>query len=203
MILLVACSHDKRKGVQRAPAQNLYCGQLTLAALEYGRRMSIPTLILSAKYGFIPPEQVIETYDSKLEAQYEGPWPEGSGWYVGGPVYFGKAPDRFLPLVPPASNGKMVMAINILMHGGELKSYERGVVQAILEMLLESPHTKDQLWRNLCQEFGYSESYKKTIQAQVHHGRIDIQRDCTLHKEGDLFWLTKGYTVPKTRSIFT
>ena len=103
VILLIACSAKKwplRPRV-RVPARNLYAGTLTRLALELAAVKGWEPLILSAKYGIIKPTERIEWYDQKLTEPYDGPWPEGSGWFVGSRLYFGKAPERFQRLLPP------------------------------------------------------------------------------------------------------
>lgn len=31
---------------------------------------------------------------------YDGPWPDGAGFYIGGKIYFKKAPPSFQSIVP-------------------------------------------------------------------------------------------------------
>lgn len=103
-LLLVACSKNKLD--VPAPACKLYTGQLFKAAMRYVRYSGRPFLILSAKYGWLYPNEVIAPYDEEIpyHRSYTGEWPNGSGHYIGGQQYFRKAPERFQPLVPHYHN---------------------------------------------------------------------------------------------------
>lgn len=61
---LVSCSQLKHKG--RLPASRLYCSSYFRAALREAQRQCDVVLILSAKYGVVLPDEVIESYDLSL-----------------------------------------------------------------------------------------------------------------------------------------
>lgn len=61
---IVACS--KTKLATAAPARQLYTSPLFKAAADYCERTYDRWLIISARYGLIEPDQVIEPYDLTL-----------------------------------------------------------------------------------------------------------------------------------------
>lgn len=84
--------------------------------MQYAFENDLDVHILSAKYGFITPETVIERYDERRTTPYDGAWPEGRGYYLGGQVYFGKAPERFKTLIPGCtSQGALVAKLSSLV----------------------------------------------------------------------------------------
>lgn len=98
--LLLACSSAKNAELVRGPASEVYAGRLFRLGLTYAERVGMPVLILSAKYGFITPETIIEPYDDFMRRTYQGPWPDlPEAVYLGGSKYFGKAPKHFTSLV--------------------------------------------------------------------------------------------------------
>jgi hypothetical protein len=103
MILLACC---KSKLTYPAPARELYAGQLFRAGLRYAVHVGAPVLILSAKYGWITLDTVIEPYNETIpyHKPYQGYFPAGNGFYVGGQQYFANAPSRYQPLVPHYHN---------------------------------------------------------------------------------------------------
>jgi hypothetical protein len=62
-LLIISCSGRKRR--DRGPAIDLYDGNLFRMLRKY--QPNIDLRILSAKYGLIPPEEIIETYDISLK----------------------------------------------------------------------------------------------------------------------------------------
>jgi hypothetical protein len=62
---LVACAAKKQPGSW--PAKDLYTSQLFRKAFSYSIKHCEKTFILSAKYGLLNPDQVIECYDSTLK----------------------------------------------------------------------------------------------------------------------------------------
>lgn len=62
--LLIGCG--ARKLDHAAPARDLYTGPLFRAARTYAEASGLPWAILSARYGLVMPEQVIEPYDYRL-----------------------------------------------------------------------------------------------------------------------------------------
>lgn len=89
--LLISCSKSKRRFFRPMPAKFVYDGTLFRLLLRYAAQERLKPLILSAKYGFISPDTLIEYYDQRLRRPYEGPWPEGTGFYGGGRFYFRNA----------------------------------------------------------------------------------------------------------------
>ncbi len=63
-VALVACS--KTKAPAPAAAQELYLGALFQAARGYAQREADVWFILSARYGLLFPEQIIQPYDDTL-----------------------------------------------------------------------------------------------------------------------------------------
>lgn len=70
-IALVGCGKSKRMAC--APAKDLYTGPLFRAGRAYAEECD-EWRILSAKYGVLDPELVIEPYDKKLSKRFAGPW---------------------------------------------------------------------------------------------------------------------------------
>ena len=120
MVLLIACSKRKSK-LPRCKAIDMYQGAMFRAAVNLAVKNNWSVMILSAKYGFIPPDEDIENYDCKATNPYTGEWPAGRGYYVGGLTYFKYAPARFKALVPilgdePRKIGPWIRGINKLLN---------------------------------------------------------------------------------------
>ena len=81
-LLLLSCSARKAV-VKKAPAGEMYTGALFIAGMKWAKENRFRVLILSAKYGWLTPETVIETYNTKRTTPYEGTWPAGEGFYLG------------------------------------------------------------------------------------------------------------------------
>lgn len=64
-IVLVACV--KKKNSTAMPAQDLYCSVWFQKASAYAVRVADEWYILSAEYGLVPPDTVIEPYDRTLK----------------------------------------------------------------------------------------------------------------------------------------
>lgn len=112
----MACS--KRKRPARCAASEMYQGAAFRKGWELAQRNGWQVYILSAKYGWLDPSEVIEPYEQKRATVYrEGLWPPNSGFYLGGRLYFGAAPERFKPLVPPAQMGYQLSALCRLLAG--------------------------------------------------------------------------------------
>lgn len=119
-IIILACSGAKRD-VEKCEAGDLYTGQIFLKGKKVATRLSIPYWILSAKYGIITPDEVVDNYNQKLAKAYTGPFPPDpyNGFYVGGQSYFKNFPDSFLPLVEPGPIGKMLQRLKYLVDNPE------------------------------------------------------------------------------------
>lgn len=118
----------------RCKAGDMYIGALHRKGALIAERYNIPVKILSAKYGWLEPEQVIETYDTKFKHNYDGDWmgPETYGYYVGGSLYFANAPvPRFQRLVPKTGIGTML---------GNLTKMINNPVQTRLELMTHPCH---------------------------------------------------------------
>lgn len=194
-LLILACSH--LKAGKACQAKHMYKGRMFKAGYAYARRQRWGVAILSAKYGIIRPDTVIEPYDEKLKSMYDGDWPNRWGYYLGSPLYFGNAPSRFQPLVPAASPGTTASYITRLDTIGRealfkwAASDRRGVIQAIYETLMQRSMTKDELFDLLFEEF-QSSGVRQTINAQLIQTRIGKERKCTVRRKGDVFWLEPG-----------
>lgn len=98
----------------------MYQGALFRRALELGVRRRWSVYILSGKHGIIRPWTQIDPYDEK-RAAYAGPWPRGTGYWVGGKRYFRHAPPRLRPLCSPKAHGDggglkcMLAEINVML----------------------------------------------------------------------------------------
>lgn len=104
--LILACS--ARKLDTPARAVDIYQGALFRMGKEYAEQRGMKIVILSALYGLLEADQVIEPYNLKMQKTYEGEWPQGFGYYLGGSLYFANAPSRFVRLVPFGRIGKML-----------------------------------------------------------------------------------------------
>ncbi len=71
-------------------------------ALTVAELYTLEPLILSAQYGWIGPNFLTAYYDQKFDRVYQGTFPEGEGYYLGGPrsIYFRKVPRSYTPLTP-------------------------------------------------------------------------------------------------------
>lgn len=115
-VIILACS-GKKHNFQSAAAGCLYDGQIFLKGQAIANTHRVPYWILSAKYGIIQPNDIIDNYDQKLTRAYKGPFPppEYYGFYVGGQSYFKNFPKTFLPLVVPGPIGKMLQRLKHLV----------------------------------------------------------------------------------------
>ena len=114
-LIILACSAKKLDHAARAV--DIYQGSIFKFGLQYANTNRYDVVILSALHGFLQPGTVIEPYNVKMKKPYVGPWPVGEGFYVGGQLYFAKAPPRFQPLVPPAQLGYMLQSLKQLCTG--------------------------------------------------------------------------------------
>ena len=114
--IILACS-GKKNGIDECRAEDLYIGEIFKKGQAIAIKHQVRYWILSAKYGIIMPEDVIETYNQKLTKPYKGPFPPDMyyGFYVGGQSYFKNFPEQWLPLVPPAPIGKMLQSLKVLV----------------------------------------------------------------------------------------
>jgi hypothetical protein len=62
--LLLGCVATKR--ANRAPAKDLYCSQLWFGRRRYAESTGRPWFILSALYGLVEPDQLLDPYDLAL-----------------------------------------------------------------------------------------------------------------------------------------
>lgn len=65
-LILVGCG--KTKLAHRARAKTLYTGNLFQAARAYAEQSGAPWRVLSARYGAVSPNEMIEPYDHRLKA---------------------------------------------------------------------------------------------------------------------------------------
>lgn len=66
-VALVGCGKSKLEGEH--PARQLYTGALTRLALTYGERIADEAWILSALYGLLHPDRLVESYDKRLSTR--------------------------------------------------------------------------------------------------------------------------------------
>lgn len=121
MILVLACSKEKLD-IPRAAAGELYRGTIYRKGKDIAEKVGLPFWILSAKYGFIRPDQIVDNYDQKFKKPYDGPFPPAPwhGFYLGGQLYFKHMPQSFQPLVTPAQIGYMLQELTILQRSPHL-----------------------------------------------------------------------------------
>lgn len=202
--LLVACSKTK-SNVARARAQELYTGKCFKAALSIAKKNNWRVRILSAKYGFIEPEAVIENYDLKREIVYTGEYPEGNGYYTGGILYFARAPDRFKPLLRSQGLGFgfNLSELLILEKSDAVKfpADVAGAVDFIAECLLTGPRTKPELIDLLLRRFaGTVESdFVGVVNSQLMQERIGDQNSAWLQATSDGTFFLQKMTLSQTR----
>lgn len=117
LILILACSAEKRD-VEKCPAGELYTGSMFLHGKSIANKCGIPYWILSAKYGIVTPDEVVDNYNQKLTSPYKGPFPPNPyhGFYVGGQSYFKNFPDSFLPLVEIQAMGWMLQNLRYFSY---------------------------------------------------------------------------------------
>ena len=188
-ILLLACSGSKNETLNILPASERYQGSLFRTGMTVAEQKGFSVLILSAKFGFISPETKIPYYNERFKTTYNGEWPEGEGFYLGGVDYFKNAPERFKPLVAPAGIGDMTRAAQKLLNEFGLRS-GRGVVAEIYKALRAEKQTKEELKTMLREKF--PEGHPKmeaTVDIQLRQYRIGDERDCWLKRDGDYYWL--------------
>jgi hypothetical protein len=65
---LVGCAQQKRPGTH--PARELYVSPLFRYALSWAERSTDETFILSARYGLVHPDQILDHYDQRLPARH-------------------------------------------------------------------------------------------------------------------------------------
>lgn len=130
MVLVLACSKSKTEA-PRSRAGDLYRGQIFLKGKSIAEAAGLPFWILSAKYGFIHPEQEIDNYNEKFKKPFRGPFPPAPwhGFYLGGALYFKNMPKAFKPLVPSQQMGYMLQGLTQLQRDP----------QAVKQMILEHP----------------------------------------------------------------
>lgn len=194
-LLLLSCS--KEKAAASCAAVDMYRGPLFSSGRSYAESRGLEIKILSAKYGFLDPQTIIDPYDEKMQETYAGPWPAGDGFYFGGSLYFRNAPPCFQPLVPFGTQGKMVSMLGCLDTISReelfLRKRVRGVVQAIFDICTTRKITKDALIEELYLEFGSRRSQLRiTVNCQLRQTRMGKERNCTVHFEDGCFYLTKN-----------
>jgi|CXWL01.1.fsa_nt_gi hypothetical protein len=176
-------------------ARDFYIGAIFRLALQYADMVSLKPMVLSAKYGIVKDMDILQPYNEKLKSNYDGPWPDGDGFFVGGPLYFSLAPKTIQPLIPFARYGEMCAYLNMLLSGRDRddvwerhESPKRGtIIQTIYLSLLEQWLTKDEIYLALVKEFGPSESMKKTINAQLSPNRMGREKNCEVLKDGEKY----------------
>ena len=199
MILLIGCSKHKHRHLKVGPAVQIYVGSLFVAGMQWAKENAADVWILSAKYGWIRPTTIIHTYNQRLRGAPFFGWPEGDGFYLGGADYFGSAPGRFQPLVPSGNLGEMLSALHRLLRRkparakGNRPMANRGVAYSIYRWLLEKPLTRADLKKKVKAAFPHAA--ESTVDTQLSQARIGNERNCTLHHQGDLWWLTPRKTT--------
>lgn len=115
MCLILACSKLKVPDAT-SPALDMYRGSIFKKGRAIGEVAGLPMFILSAKYGFLKPDTVIDNYDQKFKKPYNGVMPDRPwhGFYLGGQLYFKNMPKAFKPLVPSMQMGYMLKALKHL-----------------------------------------------------------------------------------------
>jgi len=117
MVLVLACSKKKVEDPS-CKAGDLYLGSIYTKGKDIADRLGLPIWILSAKYGFLHPDTVVDNYDQKFKKAFTGPFPPAPwhGFYLGGQLYFKNMPKVFKPLVPPNQMGYMLRDLTALQN---------------------------------------------------------------------------------------
>lgn len=117
MILILACS-KKKVDLPQCRAGDLYLGSIYTKGKAIAEQAGLQTWILSAKYGFLHPDTIVDNYDQKFTKPYNGIMPPAPyhGFYLGGQLYFKNMPRSFQPLVPSMQMGYMLQALTKLQH---------------------------------------------------------------------------------------
>lgn len=201
-ILLLACSALKSRNLVTGPASSIYIGTMVVGGLRWAKENGYEVLILSAKYGWITPDTIIETYNLKLKKKFQGPWPDGEGHYLGGQLYFGNAPSRFTPLVT-GSCGIVRGKLNALVGGGATIKAEGTVTKVILDTLLAGPVDKVTLSKILLQKCGpHPTGYRRTINSQLSAPRQAKENLVTLKKKNSHFGIQYWFEpIPTKRKL--
>lgn len=190
MRLLISCT--VRKSTEAGTAKEVYRGALFKKALVLAASQGFECLILSAKHGWITPETLITPYDTKFLTPYEGPWPSGSGYFLGGDLYFKHVPKRFKRLIPSSMYGEMLSYIAIITSDFSKRdelfhpAYKRvGVVAYIERLLLNgNKYTRPALIEKVCSKFNHpEEDAKRTVSNQTRQKRIGDERGLILLRE--------------------
>lgn len=196
MFLILACSKKKLATTKPIPAKDLYQGAVFNYGQQYAAKKGWDVYILSAKYGLIQQETLIEPYNDKLKTTYDGPWSlcDGDGYYLGGSLYFGKAPQRIQPLLPVGmSHGQMVSALAQLIARDsfiQVPKSKGGVVENIYRLCCSKAYTKTELYVELAAIFGDNKGMRTTINCQLTPNRMGKERDCIIHKTVDeRYWI--------------
>jgi hypothetical protein len=193
--LLIACSKHKDRFLKKGKAADIYAGTLISYALQYAKENKLEPWFLSAKYGFIRWDQVIETYNQKLSKPYSGQWPDGSGFYVGSKLYFKNSPERFIALVNGTSYGNL--ASNLLKLVKQKDCIRKtlrvqkigGKTDALKELLLRKKVTHEQAYQHLVSLFGENEKMRATVKCQLSQTRLGNERGLIFKRDGELCWL--------------
>lgn len=191
-ILILACSGSKVG--HEARAIDIYAGTLFRRGRAYAERHNLPVLILSAKFGFVQPTQVLPDYNQRFTSPYTGPFPPGHGFYLGGQDYFGNAPERFQPLIPSDRIGKMVFYMEQLEVLGRLELFrrfhvrQRGVQEALASHL-QAWRTPEELVELLNHEFGALPSFPDTVKQALRPSGLAKATGKTLERNGSHYAL--------------
>lgn len=121
--LLISCGKEKRQSPFKA--KNLYCGPLFIKQRLLAEEKFDNYFILSAKFGLLHPDEIIEPYDVKLEMSIQKEWitmvleqvkniKSDKIYLLGGELYTKNLANLLqaevlFPKLPP---GKMMAAIN-------------------------------------------------------------------------------------------
>lgn len=187
-LLLLACSKSKNELFIKGKAIDLYTGSLFLAGKRFAEENKLKILILSAKYGFIEPETEIDNYNEKFKKPYSGPFPEGSGFYLGGPLYFKNAPDRFQSLVPPGKLGDMISLVREKLKDQTDLKKVGSKTYSLYEFFRDGKHTKEEAYEFLCSIYGVDEKMRSTINTQLSNVRMGKERNGQVFREGNLYY---------------
>jgi hypothetical protein len=195
MLLLIACSKLKHRHLKEGKACDIYKGYLLTYGLQYAKENNLRPLILSAKYGFITPDMIIESYDMKRETEYNGKWPKGSGYFLGGKKYFSNAPRRFRALVDQRQSyaEQRRQLLGMLKSTPKIKDTslqkQDGVCASIYKLLCESRLTKQDLLYALNDLHGLHPKRMSTINAQLRQARMGVERNCIIRQHDNYYWI--------------
>lgn len=176
-LLLLSCCKRKKRG--KHPAGKLYKGAVFTLSMKLARQQGWDVMILSAKYGFVSEHQVISSYDKFMEKVYDGDWPSGKGYFIGGRNYFSNVPKRFKRIIPDHLRAfQQIAYIHQQLDHFEPLAPPRLNMQDAVDKLLAEGTTRQALYQTMLAE--YASYTRGTIEHVIQTQLAKYRRDGTL-----------------------